>query len=272
VIHERSASMSPADPGFRAMLSPRAQAFFDYASTSNLVELCRGHRRVLLPNWNVASGIPSAGGFYSLYTAPQDDLRRLWSTRTNVSPALADVLGVRWITSGHDLFSWDERASAQPLVTAGQGARFGGRTDTLRSLEFSQFNPRQTVWLPDEARAVIGMTNAVAARVLAVHAEDGLVTAQIEAAAPTLVVVSQTHYPGWRATVNGQPTILWRANHAFQAVEIPAGLSRVRLEYHERTFGAGLGISIGTLGLCVYAGCRRRGSSPRLTVYKGPAG
>jgi hypothetical protein len=45
---------------------------------------------------------------------------------------------------------------------------------------------------------------------------------EAEAAEPSLVVVAQTYYHDWRADVDGQPTHLLRANHAFQAVQVPA--------------------------------------------------
>ena len=38
---------------------------------------------------------------------------------------------------------------------------------------------------------------------------------------PSLVVAAQTFYPCWKASVDGQPARLWRANYAFQAVQVP---------------------------------------------------
>ena len=256
----------PVAGGGREMMSSRAQAFFDYAATANTTEFCLGNRRALLPNWNLVENIPSAGGFYSLYTAGQQDLRALWSSRTNVSPALADVSGVRWVTSDADLFAWQERRSAGALVTAGQRAVFADRAETLRKLARSEFDPAREVLLPRAAAGQIQWTNVVQARVVSSRQGAGVVEAEVESEAATLVTIAQTDYPGWSATVNGRPARVWRANHAFQALEIPAGSSQVRLVYRERTFAAGAGLSLLSLWVCalLWWRARARGAGIRL--------
>jgi len=44
---------------------------------------------------------------------------------------------------------------------------------------------------------------------------------------------------------------LYRANHAFQALEVPAGRHVVKLVYEDRMFEAGMAISLATLMLVV---------------------
>jgi uncharacterized membrane protein YfhO len=43
--------------------------------------------------------------------------------------------------------------------------------------------------------------------------------------------------------VDGQPATLLRANHAFQAVQVPAGRHHVRLAYEDRMFHIGAAVS-----------------------------
>ncbi|MBI5801736.1 MAG: YfhO family protein, partial [Verrucomicrobia bacterium] len=74
---------------------------------------------------------------------------------------------------------------------------------------------------------------------------------EAEAAAPTVVVIAQNFYPSWHATVNGQPAPVLRANHAFQAIPIPAGKSTVRLDYVDWPFRIGASISLATMLVCV---------------------
>lgn len=74
-----------------------------------------------------------------------------------------------------------------------------------------------------------------------------------------LMVVPQTLYPGWRATVNGVRVPLVRANHAQIGVAIPPGASRIRLRYDPDAVRIGLFI---TLAACccvtaVFAASRR---------------
>jgi uncharacterized membrane protein YfhO len=51
--------------------------------------------------------------------------------------------------------------------------------------------------------------------------------------------------------VDGKEVRLWRANHAFQALEVPVGSHRVELIYKDKSFMAGCTISLLTLLGCV---------------------
>ena len=58
-----------------------------------------------------------------------------------------------------------------------------------------------------------------------------------------MVVISQTHYPEWKAYVDGGPTTIWRANYAFQALEVPAGQHQIKLVYEDKRLLAGAVLS-----------------------------
>jgi hypothetical protein len=70
------------------------------------------------------------------------------------------------------------------------------------------------------------------------------ITTQVEAVAPSLLVQSETLYPGWRAWVNGRPAAVESANFLFRAVEVPAGRSRVAVVYDTQTFRFGSFVSL----------------------------
>lgn len=57
------------------------------------------------------------------------------------------------------------------------------------------------------------------------------------------VVLADTHDPGWRATVDGRPAPLLRANVAFRAIPVPAGRHDVDLVYRPPVVLAGLAVS-----------------------------
>jgi hypothetical protein len=60
---------------------------------------------------------------------------------------------------------------------------------------------------------------------------------------PAYLVLAETWYLGWSATVNGTPAPILRANLAFQAVAVPAGESEVVFRYRINHFTMGAGVS-----------------------------
>ena len=66
---------------------------------------------------------------------------------------------------------------------------------------------------------------------------------------------------GWRADVDGREAKVWRADHAFRAVEVPAGVSHVHFRYEPRSFRYGCYAALaGVMVLMVSfgSGLRRR--------------
>jgi len=75
------------------------------------------------------------------------------------------------------------------------------------------------------------------ARVVRHSPSEVAIEAELEHAG--FLVVSEAHYPGWRAEVDGVPALLFRANHAFRAVWLEPGKHAVRFAYDPRAFWAG---------------------------------
>ncbi len=53
----------------------------------------------------------------------------------------------------------------------------------------------------------------------------------VDTSAPTLLFLSDTYDTGWKATIDGTKTPLYRAHYDFRAVAVPAGLHTVRMRY-----------------------------------------
>jgi hypothetical protein len=58
------------------------------------------------------------------------------------------------------------------------------------------------------------------------------------------LIITDSYYPGWHATVDGRQAPIHRANHALRAVRIPQGAHRVRFEYRPPGFRVGLALSL----------------------------
>jgi hypothetical protein len=90
--------------------------------------------------------------------------------------------------------------------------------------------------------------------------EPNRVEVKTEAAAPSLLVLSANHYPGWRAFVDERPVEVVRVNYNQRGVALPAGEHVVRFVYQPKSLLVGLAISLLTLVALMWWWARARRS------------
>ena len=93
------------------------------------------------------------------------------------------------------------------------------------------------------------------------HETANRVIVEVSTDRPVYLVLSDTWFPGWTATVDGRPTRVWRANHTLRAVEVPPGAREVVFAYAPRSLKIGALVSVVALALVALAmipGWRRR--------------
>jgi hypothetical protein len=66
---------------------------------------------------------------------------------------------------------------------------------------------------------------------------------------PGVLVLLDAYFPGWSATVDGNPAEIAAANYAFRGVALPAGEHEIVFEYDPQSFRYGLTISSIVLGV-----------------------
>jgi hypothetical protein len=78
------------------------------------------------------------------------------------------------------------------------------------------------------------------------------IVVRLDAPAPagSALVVSENWYPGWTATVDGQPAPAARADYAFIGVPLPEGAREVQFAFEEPAYGVGRAITLAALALC----------------------
>ena len=76
---------------------------------------------------------------------------------------------------------------------------------------------------------------------------------RIESPTPRVLIFAETFIPGWEATLDGQPTEIWRANAYYQAVWVPAGSHEIVFRYQPVAFRLGVMIALIALPLLAIA-------------------
>ena len=121
--------------------------------------------------------------------------------------------------------------------------------ETLTRMSSVQFDPTQEVILFGEAGSVPpGVGSGTNGDVTIVKLQPNSVVLHAELTRPGFVVMLDRFDPNWHASVDGKETPVLRANQLFRAVRIEAGRHKVRFDYRQRGLGAGLAISLATLG------------------------
>ncbi|MEM9777719.1 MAG: YfhO family protein, partial [Chloroflexota bacterium] len=84
--------------------------------------------------------------------------------------------------------------------------------------------------------------------------EPGFIKMSVFTVEPRLLVLTDTNYPGWSATVNGEAAEIIELDGLLMGVELPVGEHDVVFEYRPQTFQIGFIITLITLGLaiCLY--------------------
>jgi hypothetical protein len=247
------------------MLNAQAEAILPVAPMTNATDEVLYTRLAIYANANLLDDIPKVVGMYSLFPRETGDvLRTLWNA-PEPPVGLADFLAVSHMNVPGKVTQWQRRPTHLPWVTAGAAPVFADSDATLRALPAPEFDARRTVFLPVEARGFVTASNCTPAKVSVREFSAHRVRFEVEASEPVLAVIAQSYYHNWRATVDGLPTRLLRANHAFQALEVPAGKRQVAVVYQDRPFYCGVVISLAAAGawavLCFREG-RRRQRSP----------
>ena len=228
----------------RAMLSPTAALELTRFALGNARDNFLAKRMGYCANVNLLDGVPKVDGFFSLTPREFDRLLSVIYSVTNANwLPLESFLGVSQYSSPTNILVWEPRAGALPLVTAGQKPVFLDDTNAIWEMARGHFDGAQMVFLPPSARALITVTNATSAKVINPTISNQAIDFEVEAQAPAMAVIAQTYYHNWRAEIDGRPMDIFRANGAFQAVQVPAGGHRVHLYYEDGAFEVGAVVS-----------------------------
>lgn len=197
-----------------------------------------------------------------------------------------DVLNVRYVMThesaapldGYDLLATADGVSLYENKNVMPRAFFADQTieapshaDALRILSGSGFDPHTTVVIEQTAsKAAIPKTGMIQARTFTephswlvkemktllappratiIDDKRGRVAIQTENGTDGLLVLSDNYYPGWRASVDGVPAEVLRANCTMRAISVPAGSHLVSFVFSPAAFFLSLYVSLAAAAL-----------------------
>jgi hypothetical protein len=126
--------------------------------------------------------------------------------------------------------------------------------DIMRRLANEDFEPRQWVVLeemPEEGFAPSSRREAGSARIVSYSLGRVVIEADLEA--DGFLVLLDTFYPGWKASVDGAPSKIYQADYLFRAVFLREGVHTIEFVYDPLSFKLSLAASSATLALSCLA-------------------
>jgi hypothetical protein len=115
-----------------------------------------------------------------------------------------------------------------------------------RLLRGETWDPAQVALVESQLEFTPGAADAAASVGIERH-EPNLVRIKSKSAAPTILVLSENHYPGWRAYVDGRPVETLRVDYNLRGVALAAGEHSVEFQYRPKSVFVGFAVSLLTL-------------------------
>jgi len=94
-------------------------------------------------------------------------------------------------------------------------------------------------------------TSGDAERIRVVEYRPASLELAVESRGTSLLVMSETAYPGWKAWLDGKPTPIYDADLAVRGVVVPDGRHALRMEFRPAILAISIGISLATAMLLI---------------------
>ena len=182
-----------------------------------------------------------------LDTATQIKLLGIFNVGYVVSFAPLAAEGITPVAQFPQYFSWLYKIDrAVPRVyVVGTFLVEKNREQTLRRLAAPSFDPAQEVILDQDLE--IAPHRASVGHATIVRYENHAVTVHASLNESGIMVLADSHYPGWKAYVGGVEVPIVRANYFFRAVTLAPGQHVVEFKYEPQSFKIGLWVSLLTI-------------------------
>ena len=108
------------------------------------------------------------------------------------------------------------------------------------------FEPSQTALIEEPLTFRLEQPDSLATATIVKH-DNMSIEIQTNSRVPAFLVLSDIYYPGWKATIDGVKTHIFRTNYILRGILVPAGGHSIRFDYSPMSFYWGALISTLTL-------------------------
>ncbi len=109
------------------------------------------------------------------------------------------------------------------------------------------FNPAQTILLSENP----GVKNLSSGSAMLTNYSPSEISIKTSAESNSLLFLSDSYYPGWKAYIDGEETKIFKANYAFRAIVVPKGTHTVEFLYQPKSVHYGLILTIVSIITCI---------------------
>ena len=107
----------------------------------------------------------------------------------------------------------------------------------------NSFDYKNDVILEKKPKNFVSNSNSSNAKITYLKYSENNIVINATSEKNSLLVLSDNFYPGWNAYIDGEKTVVYRANYTFRAVVVPAGQHAILFIYQPASFNYGLIIS-----------------------------
>lgn len=135
-----------------------------------------------------------------------------------------------------------ENLASKPRVFLARNIETYGSPEEFSRRFFANDFDLNTVLL--EANARVNLSQSEGGKATITSYSPNQVTIEATATTDSLLFLSDTYYPGWKAYVDDQATRIYKANYAFRGVVVPKGNHEVIFRYEPDSSSIGIKISV----------------------------
>jgi hypothetical protein len=169
----------------------------------------------------------------------------------NLSSDNALSIGKTSFKTGQDQVGVYQITKPLSFIQAPLNIKYVDDSKTLQGLNNEDFNPDTDLLISENNHKQINITtNNIPQNISYSVITPQLISLKVQITGPIVLLIRQSYFPGWIATINKDKSEILRVSHAFQGIYIPEkGSYEIQLEYRPMSFQLGLYISLASVAV-----------------------